>query len=59
MPFIFFIGKEHLLQCYDEFTNHSLSLMVDRIKSNVNGDPRFFRAQRKFKLIENKSDLDI
>lgn len=59
MPFIFFIGKEHILQCYDEYKNHSLSLMVDRIKSNVTGDPRYFRAEKRFKLLGDKTDLDL
>lgn len=50
MPFTFYIGKEHILQCYDEYTKHSLSLMVDRIKNSTSGDPRFFRAERKYKI---------
>lgn len=32
MPFIYYIGKEHMLQCFDEYFNGSLSKMVDRIK---------------------------
>jgi hypothetical protein len=50
MPFIYFIGKEHILQCIDEHQNYNLSQMVDRIKSNISGDPRFFLAQRKFSV---------
>ena len=48
MPFIYFMGREHILQCIDEHQNSNLSKMVDRIKSNISGDPRFFLAQRKF-----------
>ena len=59
MPFIYFIGREHILQCIDEHQNNNLSKMVDRIKSNISGDPRFFLAQRKFSLKSNSQVSQI
>lgn len=44
IPFFFYISREQLLVIYDEFMNSSLSLMVDRVRSEL-GDPRFFLAQ--------------
>lgn len=32
MIFAHFIAKEHILTCYDEYKNYSLSRMVDRIR---------------------------
>lgn len=48
IPFVFYIGKEHILQAVDEHLNFSLSLMVDRIKNRFKGDPRHFLVQKKF-----------
>ena len=48
MPFIFYIGKEHVLQAVDEHYYNSLSLMIDRIKNDRAGDPRFFLAEKKY-----------
>jgi len=58
MPFIYFIGKEHVLQCVDEFLNSSLSLMVDRIRFTFKGDPRFFLVQRRFNLRSSTITLE-
>jgi len=35
-PFVFYIAKEQVLVCFDEFTRKSMSRMVDEYK-NVNG----------------------
>lgn len=48
VPFIYFIGKEHILSSIDELMNKSLSQMVDRIKNRFKGDPRHFLVQKKF-----------
>jgi len=54
LPLIFYIGKEHVLQSVDEYQNVSLSQMVDRIRDNISGDPRFFLAQKKY-FVRTKS----
>ena len=38
------------MQCVDEHYSNSLSLMVNRIKFDFNGDPRYFLVERKFNL---------
>jgi len=50
MPFMFFIGKEHILTCVDEYYNNSLSLMVTRIRDFDKGDHRYFLVERKHSL---------
>lgn len=52
IPFIFYIGKEHILQSIDEYQKSSLSQMVDRIRDKYKGDPRFFLVQKKFLIKE-------
>lgn len=54
IPFIFYIGKEHILQSIDEHYNFSLSQMVDRIKHRFKGDPRHFLVEKQFKEIDVK-----
>lgn len=53
-PFIYYIAKEQFLMAYDEYNNHSISLMVDRV-INEQGDPRFYLAQLKTNTDENIS----
>lgn len=59
IPFIFYIGKEHILQSIDEQTNFSLSQMVDRIKHRFKGDPRHFLVEKQFKEIEIEPKCEI
>ena len=44
-PFIYYIAKEHLLVSLDEIINRSVSRMIDRVKTQTLGDPRFFLAE--------------
>ena len=62
---MFYIGKEYILQSVDEHLNYSLSLMIDRIRSDFKGDPRYFLVERKFNLrrssitIESEDVVDV
>jgi hypothetical protein len=56
VPFIYFIGKEHILSCVDEIMNKSLSQMVDRIKNKFKGDHRHFLVEKKFIIRDKLSD---
>lgn len=62
IPFTYYIAKEHLLVCVDEVMNQSLSLMIDRKRKTVVGDPRFFLAERDrkkyFHIVNSNAQLN-
>ena len=51
IPFLYYIGKEHILIAYDEYINENLTLIVDRVR-NKQGDPRHYLVEEQ----SNKTD---
>jgi hypothetical protein len=61
MIFAHFIAKEHILTCYDEYKNYSLSRMVDRIRGTgqEQGDPSHFLVQEKTTIVNTPEDMHV